>query len=253
MANPIACKVLNITHHSPKLLSFRIERPQGFQFLAGQFARLGFMQGEEYISRAYSMISAESDNFLDFYAILIENGVMSQHFAKMQQGDSLLLEPNAVGFFTAERVPQGKGLIMLATGTGIAPFLSMMSSPIFWQKADKIFLVHSVSYAADLIFPHYLQKLQETPALAPYLEKLHYQPVVTREKMAGALQQRIPDLLQQGELASALQVPFNKADTRFLICGNPAMVKSTYETLKFQGFALHRVRQAGEIMMENAF
>ncbi|WP_109077399.1 ferredoxin--NADP reductase [Aggregatibacter kilianii] len=246
-------RVLWVKKHTPKLLSFGITRPADFDFIAGQFAKLGFMNGEEYVSRAYSMISAEDAEHLDFYAILIEGGVMSAHFAQMKAGDTLLLEKKAVGFFTVNRIPQGKDLILLATGSGIAPFLSMLESEQFWHKADKIMLVHSVSYADDLVFEQYLANLKAHSVVGKYAEKLVYQPVVTREKMPGALHRRIPQLLASGELEQALNIQFNKADTRFLICGNPAMVKESYDYLKAQGYALHRMRKDGEIMMENAF
>lgn len=246
-------KVRWVKKHTPKLLSFSITRPKDFDFIAGQFAKLGFMQGDEYISRAYSMISAENADHLDFYAILIEDGIMSGHFNQMQAGDSLLLEKKPIGFFTVSRIPQGKELVLLATGSGIAPFLSMLENETLWQKADKVVLVHSVSYVDDLVFEQYLADLKDHAIVGKYTNKFIYQPVITREKIAGALNQRIPQLLENGELENALNITFTKADTRFLICGNPNMVKESYEKLKAKGFALHRVHKNGEIMMENAF
>ena len=242
-----------VKQHTPKLLSFSITRPANFDFIAGQFAKLGFLNGDEYVSRAYSMISSENADHLDFYAILIEDGVMSAHFAQMQAGDTLLLEKKPVGFFTVSRIPQGRQLVLLATGSGIAPFLSMLESEPFWQKAEQIVLVHSVSYADDLVFEQYLAELNAHSVVGKYAGKLLYQPVITREKVAGALNQRIPQLLLNGELEQALGFEFTKCDTRFLICGNPNMVKESFENLKTRGFALHRVHKDGEIMMENAF
>ena len=246
-------KVRWVKKHTPKLLSFSITRPADFDFIAGQFAKLGFMNGDNYVSRAYSMISSETAEYLDFYAILIEDGIMSDHFKQMQAGDTLLLDKKPVGFFTVNRIPQGKALILLATGSGIAPFLSMLQSAEFWQKAGKIVLVHSVSYADDLVFEQYLADLKDHSLIGQYTDKLVYQPVITREKVNGTLHQRIPQLLESGELEHALNISFNKADTRFLICGNPNMVKASYDHLKAKGYALHRVHKNGEIMMENAF
>ena len=185
-------KVRWVKKHTPKLLSFSITRPKDFDFIAGQFAKLGFMQGDEYISRAYSMISAENADHLDFYAILIEDGIMSGHFNQMQAGDSLLLEKKPIGFFTVSRIPQGKELVLLATGSGIAPFLSMLENETLWQKADKVVLVHSVSYVDDLVFEQYLADLKDHAIVGKYTNKFIYQPVITREKIAGALNQRIP-------------------------------------------------------------
>lgn len=175
---------------------------------------------------------------------------MSAHFAQMKVGDKLLIDNKSMGFFTSDRIPQGKEIVMLATGSGIAPFLSMLSRNDLWQQAEKVVLVHSVSYQQDLVFTEHFERLCQNPLVA---QKFVYQPVITRETVAGALQQRIPALLKSGELAKVLNFPFTKEHTRFLICGNPTMVKESYETLKEQGFTLHRVHKDGEIMMEHAF
>ena len=110
-----------------------------------------------------------------------------------------------------------------------------------------------MSYADDLVFEQYLADLKDHSLIGQYTDKLVYQPVITREKVNGTLHQRIPQLLESGELEHALNISFNKADTRFLICGNPNMVKASYDHLKAKGYALHRVHKNGEIMMENAF
>ncbi|MDU8924689.1 ferredoxin--NADP reductase [Pasteurellaceae bacterium LIM206] len=241
-------KVLWIQRYSAKLMSFAIERPKGFRFTAGQFTKLGFFDGKEYVWRAYSMISPEQADYLAFYVILIEDGVMSLHFNRMRADDKLLLDNRSIGFFTLDRVPPGKQLVMLATGSGIAPFLSMLSEQTLWRKAEKIVLVHSVSYAQDLVFKEKLAQLTQDVA-----GHFVYQPVVTRETVEGALSERILPLLQNGRLAQTLGFPFTVATTRFLICGNPDMVKDSYEYLKSQGFALHRIHKDGQIMMEHAF
>lgn len=245
-------EVIWIKQHTPKLISFAVSRPEHFHFRAGQFVKLGFFDGNEYVWRAYSMISGEQDAQLCFYAILIENGVMSAHFAQMQVGARLLVDNKAVGFFTADRIPHGKQIVMLATGSGIAPFLSILTRPDLWQKAEQMVLVHSVSHSADLVFEQHLKALLARPELQSAAQKFIYQPVITREPEAQ-LHQRIPTLLANGELSQALSFSFTPAETRFLICGNPNMVKESYDYLKGQGFNLHRIHKDGEIMMENAF
>ena len=246
-------KVRWVKKHTPKLLSFSITRPKDFDFIAGQFAKLGFMQGDEYISRAYSMISAENADHLDFYAILIEGGIMSGHFNQMQAGDSLLLEKKPIGFFTVSRIPQGKELVLLATGSGIAPFLSILQQPAVWERFDTLALAHSVSFARDLIFNDWIRGLSEHPLIAEHIGKLRFVPITTRETAEGALSCRLPELLKNGRVAQAFQRPFTPADSRFMICGNPQMVQDVFKTLLEMGFAMHRNKLPGQIMMENGF
>ena len=112
--------------------------------------------------------------------------------------------------------------------------------------------MHSVSYANELIFNDRIEQLQEHPLIGEYADRLRFIPVVTREA-GGKLNQRLPDLLKSGQLATALDLPFTPADTRFMICGNPAMVKDTFQALLDMGFAMHRNRIPGQIMMENGF
>lgn len=247
-------KVLRVKHHTPKLMTFAITRPEAYRFAAGQFSRLGFRDGEGFIWRAYSVVSAEYADTLEYFAVLIENGPMSAKLARLQAGDDILLDKNATGFLLPERFHDGKDLIMLCTGSGIAPFLSILEQPEIWQRFERVVLVHSVSHAEELIFNRRLADLKDHPLIEDNFHKFSFVPVTTRETTEGALSgRRIPDLLREGALEQHLGFPFNKADTRFMICGNPAMVKDTFQALLDLGFAMHRNREPGQIMMENGF
>ena len=224
-------KVLWIKHHTPKLMTFAISRPESYRFSAGQFSRLGFRDGEGFIWRAYSVVSAEYADTLEYFAVLIEGGPMSARFAAMKEGDTILLDKTATGFLLPERFPDGKDLVMLCTGSGIAPFLSIIEQPEIWQRFDRLILAHSVSFADELIFRRRVEALKDHP-------------------LSG---KRIPDLLKDGSLEAYVGFKFTKADTRFMVCGNPAMVKDTFQALMDLGFAMHRNRIPGEIMMENGF
>ena len=245
--------VLWINQHTPKLMTFAITRPDSYRFAAGQFSRLGFHEGEGFIWRAYSVVSAEYAETLEYFAVLIEDGPMSNKLATMQTGDKVLLDKTATGYLLPERFPDGKDLIMLCTGSGIAPFLSVLQQPEIWQRFERLVLVHSVSYANELIFNQQIADLKEHPLIEEYVEKLTFIPVTTREQTAGALNKRLPELLSSGELSTALDLPFTAANSRFMICGNPAMVKDTFQALLDLGFAMHRNRIPGHIMMENGF
>ncbi|MBF0804877.1 MULTISPECIES: ferredoxin--NADP reductase [unclassified Neisseria] len=245
--------VLWVEHHTPKLITFAISRPESYRFSAGQFSRLGLREGNGFIWRAYSVMSAEYADTLEYFAVLVENGPMSARLAALQSGDTILLDKNATGFLLPGRFPDGKDLVMLCTGSGIAPFLSILEQPEIWQRFDSLVLAHSVSYADELIFTRRIAALQTHPLVGGYFGKLTFLPVLTRERTAGALNQRLPELLASGALAAAAGRPFTPQNTRFMICGNPAMVKDTFQTLLDMGFSMHRNRIPGQIMMENGF
>lgn len=245
--------VLWVKQHTPKLLTFAITRPEAYRFSAGQFSRLGFRDGAGFIWRAYSVVSAEYADTLEYFVVLIEGGPMSARLAQLQAGDSILLDKTAFGFFLPGRFTDGEQLIMLSTGSGIAPFLSMLQQPAVWERFRHIGLVHSVSHANELIFSQHINELIHHPLIGEYTDQLTYQPVVTREPTAGALSQRLPQLLQNGTLAEGLGLNFNPEQTRFMLCGNPAMVTDTFQTLLDVGYSMHRNRVPGQIIMENGF
>lgn len=244
--------VLWVRKHTPKLITFAITRPESYRFSAGQFSRLGFQDGEGFIWRAYSIVSAEYADTLEYFAVLIENGPMSAKLATMQTGDTILLDKTATGFLLPERFPDGKDLIMLATGSGIAPFLSILEQPEIWERFDTLTLVHSVSHANELIFNNRIKALAQHPLVGNHANKLHFLPVTTREQGNG-LHQRIPTLLTNGTLAASLPFTLSPEHSRFMICGNPAMVKDSFQSLLDLGYTMHRNRLPGQIMMENGF
>lgn len=246
-------KVLWVKRHSPKHLTFAISRPESYRFSAGQFSRLGFRDGAGFLWRAYSVVSAEYADTLEYFVILIENGPMSARFAEIQAGDTVLLDKTATGFFLPERFADGRDLIMLSTGSGIAPFLSIVQQPEVWQRFGRLVLVHSVSYESDLIFNDFVAGLAEHPLVGDDFHKLCFVPVTTRENGGTGLHQRLPELIANGELAAAVQMEFDAEHSRFMICGNPEMVKDTFQALLDKGFAMHRNRIPGQIILENGF
>ena len=245
--------VLWVKRHTPKLMTFAITRPEAYRFAAGQFSRLGFRDGEGFLWRAYSVVSAEYADTLEYFVVLIENGPMSARFADLQAGDTLLLDKTATGFLLPERFADGRDLVMLSTGSGIAPFLSVIQQPALWQRFERLALVHSVSYPDELIFADDMARLAEHPLVGDYHNQFTFQPVLTRAHAAGALDKRLPELLRSGELATALNMDFTPEHTRFMLCGNPAMVKDTFQALLELGFAMHRNKIPGQIIMENGF
>ena len=246
-------KVLWVKRHSPKHLTFAITRPESYRFEAGQFSRLGFYEGGGFIWRAYSVISAEYADTLEYFVVLIEGGPMSALLDKIQEGDSILLDKTAQGFFLPGRFPDGRDLVMLCTGSGIAPFLSMLHQPEIWQRFDTLALAHSVSYPSELVFNEFLGSLKEHPLVGEFAHKLRFVPVTTRGTEEGTLHFRLPEALKNGSLSTAFDLPFSKEHSRFMLCGNPQMVQDTFKALLGMGYAMHRNKIPGQIMMENGF
>lgn len=245
--------VLWVKRHSDKLITFSISRPAAYRFAAGQFSRLGFQCNNGFIWRAYSIMSPEYADTLDYFAVLIPDGEMSEYLNNLKAGDTVLLDNNATGFFLPQRFVDGKQLVMLSTGSGIAPFLSHIRQPEIRSRFEKIVLTHSVSYSNDLIFSGSLNNgLADDPLVGEFHSQFLYLPITTRENGNG-LHDRIPELLRNGQLEQACGFNFNKTDTRFMICGNPQMVEDTLHALKELGYQMHRNKTAGEIIVENGF
>ncbi len=244
--------VLQVTRYTEKHLSFTTTRPKSFRFSAGQFARLGVASAPG-LWRAYSMVSAEYDDYLEFFVVLIPGGPFSVHLQTLKIGDELLLEKNANGFFLPERFQDGKSLLMLCTGSGLAPFLSIIKQSVIWQRFEKLALVHSVSFANELVYQDSIKEIISNPFLQEQGATLIYQPVLTQEQKPGCLTQRLPECIHSGLLEETLNWQFSKEETRFMICGNPQMITDTHKALTNLGFTLNRVRTPGQILLENGF
>lgn len=239
---------------SPRLLSFRLTREPGFRFVPGQFARLGLhKENGAPVWRAYSMTSATWDEHLEFYSIVVPDGAFTSQLEKLGVGDTLMIERAANGFFTTNRFADGRDLWMLGTGTGLAPYLSILQDETTWQRFERLILVHCARVAEDLAYRDEIAALRQHPLWAEHGHKLVYQPVVTRDSAPGALRARIPDLIRGGQLEAALGLPFTDADSRFMICGSPDMVRDTHKALMERGFRLSRLAAPGHIAVENAW
>lgn len=281
------------TTWTPMLFSFKVTRPSSFKFTAGQFVRLGvvpellafYRQGadtdnpdsnsidignvdieSESIFRAYSIVSSPYDEFLEFFSVVIPDGEFTSNLQHLQVGDTLLLNTTPFGFLTLARYqkPDPQDLWLLATGTGVAPFLSMLQDPDTWQSYRQIVLAYSVRTRAELAYADAIpkiarqfQELVDTPA------KFVFVPIITREPsvtvseksdsasiiISSTLHERLPKLLS-GLLQQTAGVDMNATHSHIMLCGNPQMVEDTKETLKEMGYAMNR-RGEGNIAVEN--
>ncbi|WP_394213482.1 ferredoxin--NADP reductase [Psychrobacter piscatorii] len=264
--------VLSKTTWTPNLFSFTVSRPDSFKFTAGQFVRLGvnpsqlkyYQQVEasdgvsdealnEDIFRAYSIVSSPFDEVLEFFSIVIPDGAFTSQLQHLQVGDELLLNTMPFGFLTLARYqkPLPKNLWLLATGTGLAPFLSMLQDLKTWEDYEHIVLAYSARSTDELAYVEQIERLQEDfGTLVDNPAKLIFIPIVTRESVDGALSERLPKLLLEGTLQARAGIDLDVDTTHVMLCGNPDMVDDTKEALKTLGLVMNR-RGEGNIAVEN--
>ena len=241
--------VLSVQRWTNTLFSFTMTRPVHFKFTAGQFARIGLKVGDELVVRAYSIVSSPFDETLEFFSIVVPDGAFTSNLQHLQVGDALYLEKIPYGFLTLARyqLPLPQDLWLLATGTGLAPFVSMLQDFETWSKYQQIHLVYSVRTEAELA---YVERIQE---IAQSFGEGHtgfkFVPIITRDPHA-ALHDRLPILIENGALEQAVGCQLNPASSHVMLCGNPQMVEDTKEALKARGLTMNR-RGEGNIAVEN--
>ncbi|MFK3989371.1 ferredoxin--NADP reductase [Psychrobacter sp. NPDC064578] len=269
--------VLSKTTWTPNLFSFTVSRPDSFKFTAGQFVRLGVNPSQlkyykqqraagnavaneeqdeklnEDIFRAYSIVSSPFDEVLEFFSIVIPDGAFTSQLQHLEVGDELLLNTMPFGFLTLARYqkPLPKDLWLLATGTGLAPFLSMLQDLQTWEDYEHIILAYSARSIEELAYIDKIESLQEDfGSLVENPAKLIFIPIITREPVEGALTERLPKLLLDGTLQERAGIALDVDSTHVMLCGNPDMVEDTKEALKTLGLVMNR-RGEGNIAVEN--
>lgn len=255
MTDPAKYSLQRITHMkfwTPSLFSFTTQRPAQLEFTAGQFVRLGLRKedGSE-VWRAYSFVSAPHEDHLEFYSIVAPDGEFSPRLAAMQAGDTLMIDHTAHGFLTLDRFTGGRDLWMLATGTGLAPFLSILREARAWQDFERLFLVHSVRRAQDLSYSDQLRHFTHPDVPEALTGKLRYLATVTRETVPDALSGRITRLIEDGSLETAAGATLDPDASRIMVCGNPEMVRDTRKLLTGMGYAVSRSATPGPLALEN--
>ena len=237
---------------TPHLFSFRTTRPSAFRFTAGQFARLGVIKADGSTAwRAYSMVSGPYDDFLEFYSIVVPDGEFTTELYRLNVGDTLLIDKQNHGFLTLSRFESGRDLWLLSTGTGIAPFLSILADPQTWEGFAQIILVHSVRESSELAYQATIKDYAQHEFFKDHAHKLTYIPVITRERVAGVLGERITRLITSGALEQTANIALDTNNSRIMLCGNPDMVQETRGVLKSRGFKTSRQSSPGQIAVEN--
>jgi ferredoxin--NADP+ reductase len=239
-------KVLSVHRWTNTLFSFTMTRPAHFKFTAGQFARIGIKVGDELVVRAYSVVSSPFDETLEFFSIVVPEGAFTSNLQHLKVDDEIYLEKIPYGFLTLARyqLPLPKDLWLLGTGTGLAPFISMLQDFETWSKYESITLVYSVRTASELAYATFkkLQRLLVRAIQALNLCRLLRDP-------HAPLHDRLPVLIENGELEKAVGLSLNPETSHVMLCGNPQMVEDTKEALKHV-VTMNR-RGEGNIAVEN--
>ncbi len=245
MAEWIEGTVVDNIHWTDNLFTLKIDADVG-KFKAGQFTSLALDIEGERIARPYSYLSAPGSQPLEFFFYTATGGVLSNELVDLKAGDSILVKNQANGFFTLEEVPACDELWMIGTGTGIAPFLSMLATAEPWQRFKKVVLVYAVRTAQDRRYQGLIEAIKSQRG-----EQFLFQSFVSREEVSDALPGRIPAALDDGRLQKAVGLELDNERSHFMLCGNPEMVSDVTEILKKQGFRKNRRRTPGHITTEN--
>ncbi|HEX5362174.1 MAG TPA: ferredoxin--NADP reductase [Fluviicoccus sp.] len=246
--------VLSVHHWNDTLFSFTTTRNPTLRFKTGQFVMIGLMVEGKPLMRAYSVVSAHYEDHLEFYSIKVQDGPLTSRLQHLQVGDKLLVSRKPTGSLIMDNLKPGKNLYLLSTGTGLAPFMSVVRDPEFYEAFEKIILTHGVRWKSELgYFEHITEDLPEHEHFGDLVrEQLIYYPTVTRDEFAR--QGRLTDLIQNGQMFEDIGLPpLNPETDRVMICGSPAMLKDLVEILEARGFVEGTSHAPGDYVIERAF
>lgn len=254
MASFIKEQVTSVTHWNDTLFSFKTSRDPSFRFKNGHFIMMGLELEGRPLLRAYSIASANYEEELEFFSIKVPNGPLTSKLQKIEVGDEILLSKKPTGTLLQENLLAGKNLYLLSTGTGLAPFMSIIKDPEIYEQYERIILVHGVRFISELAYQDIIS--DELPNNEFFGEdvksKLTYYPSVTREAFTN--NGRITDLMISGKLARDINMPAFNVDTdRFMLCGSTAMLKDCCKILDNLGFKEARQGNQGHYVIERAF
>lgn len=237
-------RVTSVRKWSEKTFSFTTTKPEGFHFNNGEFVTIGLRAEGKLIARAYSIVSTNAFNHLEFLSIFVPDGPLTSRLVHIREGDSVWINNKTTGSLTLKYVQPGRNLYLLATGTGLSPFMALIRDPATYDTYEKVILVHTVRTVRELAYKKEIEGLSG--------ERLRYVPTVTREPFET--QQRGADLFRSGELFAKLGLP--EADPQYdrvMLCGNPHMNRDMTAFLEEKGWTMTTFRGVGNFTVEKAF
>ncbi len=256
MSNLATETVLSVNHWNDTLFSFRTTRSAGLRFINGQFVMMGMEVDGRPLTRAYSIASANHEEHLEFFSIKVPNGPLTSRLQNVKPGDPILVSKKPTGTLVLHDLKPGKRLFMFATGTGLAPFMSLIHDPETYERFEKVILIHGVRWTTELAYHDYIEyELSDHEFFGDWVrEKLIYYPTVTRETFRN--EGRLTELVESGKLFADIgEPPLDPATDRAMICGSPAMLADTSALLDARGFkvARHHTGELGDYAIERAF
>ncbi|WP_108124511.1 ferredoxin--NADP reductase [Saccharospirillum mangrovi] len=254
MSNMNIETVTSVRHWNDTLFSFTTSRDPGFRFKNGYFTMIGLEQDNgRPLLRAYSIASANYEEELEFFSIKVPDGPLTSQLQNIQPGDQIYVGRKPTGTLVTDHLLPGKNLWLLSTGTGLAPFLSIIKDPEIYEQFDRVILTHGVRQVSELAYQDMISDLPNNEFFGEMIDgKLLYYPTVTREEFRN--QGRLTDLMTSGKLFDDLGLPKpSLEDDRFMLCGSPAMLKDTTDILDSWGFKETRAGHIGEYVIERAF
>ncbi len=246
--------VLTVHHWTDTLFSFTTTRDPSLRFVSGQFAMIGLEVDSRPLVRAYSMVSPSWADTLEFFSIKVQNGPLTSRLQHLKVGDTVLVGRKPTGTLLLDNLLPGKTLYLLSTGTGLAPFLSVVRDPETYERYDRVVLTHTCRNVAELAYEDMLTlQLPADDFLGEAVRaKLVYYPTVTREPFRN--QGRITDLIRSGKLAADLGLPqIDRENDRVMLCGSPEMLTETKALLEGLGFKEGNMSEPGHFVIEKAF
>ena len=249
-------RITHVHHWNDTLFSFKTTRDTSLRFKNGQFVMIGLEVNSKPLMRAYSIASANYEEELEFFSIKVPDGPLTSILQKVQVGDEILISKKPTGTLVHDDLLPGKNLYLLSSGTGLAPFLSLIRDPETYEKYEKVIVVHGTRFISELAYQDLM--LNELPNHEFFEElgikdKLIYYPTVTREPFRN--QGRLTDLIKSGKLSQDIGLPqINPENDRVLICGSPSMLKESSEMLNDMGFIESpRMGEPAHYAIERAF
>jgi len=243
MAEWLASKIIKKTQWNERLFSLRIQSEFN-NFVAGQFVRVALDINGERVARPYSLVNIPDDDYLEIYFNIVPEGPLSPPLAKLEVGDEIFVTDRANGFLTVDEVPECKHLWLLATGTGVGPFLSSLKSEKAWQRFDKVILGYSVRDLSELSYREQIAEIERQHG-----DQFCFVPFITREKVDNAMNQRMPVCIEDGSFEERAGITIDE-HSHVMMCGNSAMITSVTEVLEARGLRKHRRREPGHITTE---
>ncbi len=246
--------VLGVHHWTDTLFSFKTTRNPTFRFRNGEFTMIGLKTGERPLLRAYSVASANYEEELEFFSIKVQDGPLTSRLQHLKKGDSIIVSRKATGTLVIDNLLGGRNLYLVGTGTGLAPFLSVIKDPETYERFEKVVLLHGCRHVKELAYGEMITKdLPNDELLGEMVRsQLIYYPTVTRDPFRN--RGRITELMKSGRLFTDIGLPQLEAEKdRVMICGNPGLLVDTKELLLSRDFVEGNHGTPGHFVVEKAF